>query len=108
MIGQREPADLRIRVGNHCDLVTSLDLSVTSANYGALRSQFCLVFVTPDADRLAARRPDAAFFEIANIAILAITIAGGVFSPARHVRSVNDAVAAPSSGYQDAVVSIRK
>jgi hypothetical protein len=99
MIGQRDPADLRLRVGYHRDLVTSLNLSVTAANDGAVQSQFCLVFVSLDADRLVARRPDAASFEIANVAILAIAVAGDVFSPASHVRSVNDAVTAPRSGY---------
>jgi hypothetical protein len=98
-IGQREPADLRLRVGNHCDLVTSLNLSVTAANDGAVQSQFCLVFVSLDADRLAARRPDAASVEIAYVTILAPVVAGDVFSPASHVCSVNDAVTTPRNGY---------
>jgi hypothetical protein len=81
-IGQREPADLRVRVRNHRDLVTSLNLSVTATNDSAVQSPVLLRIFHLDADRLAARRPDAASVEIANVAILAPAVASDVFSPA--------------------------
>ena len=49
-VGQRDPADLRVRVIDHCEFVTSLNISVTAANDGPIQSQVCLILVSLGAD----------------------------------------------------------
>jgi hypothetical protein len=45
MVGQRDPTDLRVCIGNDRDLITGLDLSVAAPKGGAVRSQLRSVLI---------------------------------------------------------------
>ena len=108
VIGQRDPADLNIRVGCDRDLVACLDVRIATLKNGPVRTQDRLVVVGVSTEWLPTGRPCAAAIEVADIEVLSPAVAGRVLAPARDVQVIAGAVSAPGLGQHDAITTVRQ
>jgi hypothetical protein len=92
VVGQSDAADFRVGVRNHRDFVTSLDAAIPAADGRPVWAQFRVVFVIVRSEGLAARGPDPAVIQIANVAILTPAVAGAVVPPTSEVHPFHNAV----------------